>query len=48
MNKLNDTAKTVSIKINIQKTKTIVVCRDGRGVVNITLDGQRIEQAESF
>ena len=48
MNKLNDTAKTFSMKINVQKTKIMVVCRDGRGVVNITIDGERIEQAKSY
>src|SRR6266516_7746890 len=48
MNKLNDTAKTFGMKINVQKTKTIVVSWDGGGVVNITIDGQRIEQVKSF
>src|SRR5207245_5844750 len=48
MNKLNDTAKNFDMKINVQKTKTMVVCWDGGGVVNITVDGQRIEQVKSF
>src|SRR6267154_3188044 len=48
MNKLNDTAKRFDKKINVQKTKTIVVRWDGGGVVNITVDGQRIEQVKSF
>src|SRR5688572_20514697 len=43
MNKLNDTAKKFNMKINVQQTKTMVMCKDG-GVVNITIDGQRIEQ----
>src|SRR5688572_11144274 len=47
MNKLNDTAKKFNIKINVQKTKTMVMCKD-RGVVNITIDRQRVEQVESF
>src|ERR1041385_8196886 len=34
MNKLNDTTKKFSMKINVKKT--MVVCRDGGGVVNIT------------
>jgi len=29
MNKLNDTAKKYNMKINIQKTKVMVVTRDG-------------------
>ena len=36
------------MKINIQKTNTMLVCRDGEGVVNITVDGQRVEQVQSF
>ena len=48
MNKLNDTAKSFDMKINVQKTKTMVVRWDGGVVVNITVDGQRIEQVKSF
>src|SRR5688572_1678791 len=48
MNKLNDTAKKFNMKINGQKTKTLVMCKDGGGVVNITIDGQRVERVESF
>src|SRR3989442_352334 len=48
MNKLNDTAKKFGMIINVQKTKTTVVRWDGGGVVNITVDGQRIEQVKSF
>ena len=36
------------MKINVQKTKTMVVRWDGCGVVNITIDGQRIEQVKSY
>jgi len=39
MNKLNDTAKKYNMKINIQKTKVMVVTRDGGGKVNIIIDG---------
>src|SRR6267154_2598697 len=42
MNKLNDTAKSFDIKINVQKTKTMIIRWDGGVVVNITVDGQRI------
>src|SRR5688572_6198032 len=48
MNKLNDTAKKFNMKINVQKTKTMIMCKDGGGVVNITIDGQRVEQLQSF
>ena len=41
MNKLNDTAENFGMKINIQKTKTIVVRWDGGGVVFFYSD-QRI------
>src|SRR3989441_13314760 len=47
-NKLNDTAKNFDMKINVQKTKPMVVRWDGGGVVNITVDGQRIGQVKSF
>src|SRR3989441_3488686 len=36
------------MKINVQKTKTTVVRWDGDGVVNITVDGKRIERVKSF
>src|SRR3954471_12715211 len=48
MNKLSDTAKNFGMKINVQKTKTMVVRWNGGGVVNITVDGKRIEQIKSF
>src|SRR2546425_3373565 len=48
MNKLSDTAKNFGMKINVKKTKTMVVRWDGGGVVNITVDGLRIEQVKSF
>ena len=45
---MNDTAINYGMKINVQKTKTMVVRRNGGGVVNITVDGKRIEQVKSF
>ena len=36
------------MKINVQKTKTMVVRWDGGDFVNITVDGKRIEQVKSF
>src|SRR5688572_32796287 len=44
MNKLNDTGKKFNMKINVQKTKTMVMCKDGKGVVNITTDGRSEER----
>ena len=48
MDKLNNTAKKYNMQINAQKTKTMVVRWDGEGVVNINIDGRRIEQVSSF
>ena len=48
MNKLNDTAKKFNMKINVQKTKTITVTHRVGGRVNITIDGQSIEQVKCF
>src|SRR6266516_3945290 len=38
MNKLNDTAKSFGMKINVQKTKTMALSWDGGGVVNISVN----------
>jgi hypothetical protein len=48
MDRLNETAKKYDMKINVKKTKTMVVSKSGEGTVNITLDGQRIEQVKKF
>ena len=48
MDNLNNTAKKYNMKINVQKTKTMVVRWNGEGVVNIKIDGKRIEQVSSF
>src|SRR5258708_6865789 len=48
MDKLNETAKKFSMKINIQKTNTMLACGDGGDVANITVDKQRIEQVQRF
>src|SRR3989442_9423864 len=48
VNKLNDTAKNFGMKINVQKTKSMVVRWAGGGVVNTTVDGLRIEQVKNF
>ena len=36
------------MKINVQKTKAMVVTRDGGGEVNIKIDGQRVEQVTNL
>lgn len=47
MNGLNATALKYRMKINIKKTKVMRVSREG-GVVNITINGTKIEQVKSF
>ena len=42
------TAINYGMKINVQKTKTMVVRWNGGRVVNITVNGKRIEQVKSF
>jgi hypothetical protein len=48
MDRLNDTANKFNMKVNVQKTKTMVVSRDRGVVVNITIVGQRVEQVKNF
>src|SRR5580698_2115631 len=48
MNALNNTAKRYDMKINIKKTKVMKISRHGGGVVNILLDGQKVEQVQKF
>ena len=40
--------RSLTRRLMFKKTKTMVMCKDGGGVVNITTDGQREEQVESF
>src|SRR6476469_6881592 len=44
MDSLNTTAKHYDMKINIKKTKTMVISRNGGERVNITVQGQSVEQ----
>src|SRR6476469_1305167 len=46
--RLNATAKSSDMKINVKKTKTMVVSRHSALKVNISIDGQRLEQVTSF
>src|SRR6476661_412562 len=48
MASLNTTAKHYDMKINIKKTKAVVVSRNGGERVNITIEGQSVEQVSKF
>src|SRR6476469_617051 len=45
---MQPTAKHCDMKINIKKTKAIMVSRNGGGRVNITVEDQSIEQVSKF
>ena len=47
VDKLDNTAKKYDIKINIKKTKVMKVSKNG-GVINIVIDGQKVEQVGKF
>jgi len=48
MNRLNETAKRYDMKINVKKTKVMVVSREEGKAVNLTIDGQKVEQVKTF
>src|SRR6478736_9669682 len=48
MDILNTTAKHYDMKINIKKTKAMVVSRNRGERVNITVEGQSVEQVSKF
>src|SRR6476469_8440634 len=48
MDSLNTTAKRYDMKINIKKTKAMVVSRNGVERVNITVEGQSVEHVSKF
>src|SRR6476661_7033908 len=48
MDSLNTTGKHYDLKINIKKTKAMVVSRNGGERVNITVEGQSVEQVSKF
>src|SRR6476469_4375136 len=48
MDSLSTTAKHYDMKINIRKTKAMVVSRNGGERVNITVEGQSVEQVSKF
>src|SRR6218665_1175319 len=45
---MHRTAKEYDMKVNIKKTKVMQVSRKGEGVINITIDGEILEQVERF
>ncbi len=47
MDRLNDTAKSYDINIIVNKTKVMKVGRNG-GVINILVDGQKVDQVSKF
>src|SRR6476661_3097285 len=48
MDSLSTTAKHYDMKSNIKKTKAMVVSRNGGERVNITVDGQSVQQVSKF
>jgi len=48
MNRLNATAQRYNMKINVAKTKTMVVSKNGGITVKIMVGGQMIEQVKRF
>src|SRR6476469_8245349 len=48
MDSLNTTAKHYDMRINIKKTNAMVVSRNGGERVNITVEGQSVEQVSKF
>jgi hypothetical protein len=48
MNRLNETAKRYDMKINVKKTKVMVVSREEGKAVNLTIDGHKVEQVKTF
>ena len=48
MDRLVESAKNYDMKINVKKTKAMVVSRKGEGTVSIIVEGQRVEQVERF
>ena len=48
MDGLNETATKYDMKINVKKTKTMVVSREEGRVVSLVIDEQKVEQFKSF
>lgn len=48
MERLDQTANKYNMKINIDKTKVMRICKSGSGIININIRGQQLEQVERF
>jgi hypothetical protein len=48
MNRLNEAAKKFDMRINVKKTKTMIVSKKENMKVNIIVDGQSVEQVAKF
>jgi len=48
MKRLEETAKEYDMKVNVKKTKVMVVSKEEGKIANIVIDGQKIEQVEKF
>jgi hypothetical protein len=48
MDKLVMVAKLYNMKVNVKKTKVMKVSRKGGGIVNINIEGQKVEQVTKF
>lgn len=48
MNRLEEIAKKYDMKINVKKTKVMVVSKEAGKKINITIDGKMIEQVDKF
>jgi hypothetical protein len=48
MDGLTTTAKKYDMKVNVKKTKTMLVSKGTGGTVNIVIDGQVVEQVKKF
>ena len=48
MDSLNEISQKYGMKVNVKKTKVMVISIKGGGVVKITLNGERIEQLQNF
>ena len=48
MDRLNEVAKSYKMKINVKKTKTMIVSRTEGKTVDISIQGQKVKQGNKF
>ena len=48
MDRLNEVAKSYKMKINVKKTKTMIVSQTEGKTVDISIEGQKVEQVKNF